>query len=104
MAEVPDYLVPTDGLTNSSVRFAGLDTISGKNGARVKFDIFDEDEEYVATFAFDVGPQPEETIDSIVAEAHRRMRDMIRQWLHDVDVMHRHYSKQTPGSTIPNNK
>ncbi|MGY2936002.1 hypothetical protein ACVWZ6_005604 [Bradyrhizobium sp. GM6.1] len=25
MPEVPDHLIPTDGLTNSKMRFAGLD-------------------------------------------------------------------------------
>ena len=98
MAEVPEYLVPTDGLTNSSVKFAGLDAIRGMNGARIRFDIFDEDQAYVATFAFDVGPQSEGAIDALVAEGHRKMRDILRQWLHGVDMMHQAYSKHKPVS------
>ena len=93
MAEVPDHLVPTDGLTNSSVKFAGLDALPGRNGARIRFDIFDEGQSYVATFSFDIGPRPEGTIDALVAEGHRKMRDVLRQWLHGVDMMHQAYSK-----------
>jgi hypothetical protein len=48
MAEVADHLVPTDGLTNARLRFAGLDLLdSGVQSTR--FDLYDENERYVAT-------------------------------------------------------
>lgn len=94
MAEVRDDLVPMDGFTNSSVRFAGFDAIPGQNGARIRFEITDEDRYVLGTFSIDVEPQAEGTVDAVVVEGYRRMKDVLRQWLHGVDVMHRSYAKR----------
>ena len=96
MAEVPDHLVPRDGLTNSSVEFVGFDAVPGQSGARIRFDIFDEDQDYLTTFAIYVGPQPAGTIDALIVEGHRKMRDVLRQWLHGVDMMHKAYARPKP--------
>jgi len=79
MAEIPDYLVPRDGLTNSSVQFEGLDALKGTGGARMRFAITDEDQRHLCSFEFDVPPQTDGTVDSVVAAGHRHMRDVVRQ-------------------------
>jgi hypothetical protein len=94
MAEVEDDLVPGDGFTNSSIQFAGFDSIEGTGGGTFRFNITDENQNYLATFEVCVGVQPEGTIDAMMIEAHRRMRDVLRQWLHGVHVMHKHYSER----------
>ena len=97
MAEVRDDLVPTDGLTNSFVRFAGLDTVKGSGAATLRFDIHDEDGDYLGTFPITVCVQTEGSIDSMVAEGHRQMKNVLRQWLHGMDVLHQAYSKRLAG-------
>lgn len=92
MPEVAEDLVPTDGLTNSSIKLAGLDVIPG--GARLRFEISDEDQSYVGTFAVTVGAMPQGTVDAMIAEGYRQMKDVVRQWLHGLDVMHKAYSKR----------
>lgn len=98
MPEVKDELFPTDGLTNADVQFAGLDMIKGTGGATFRFDLRDEDENYVGTFPIVVGPN-EQGVDGMIAEAHSILRDVLRQWLHQVDLMHDIYAARAAGST-----
>lgn len=94
MAEVPDHLVPTQGLTNSHIEFAGFDVLEG-GAVLVRFAMCDEDRNYLATFNVPVSPLAEGgTIDALVAEAHRRMCDVLRQWLYMTDVMRQAYEKR----------
>lgn len=98
MAEVPDHMVPTDGLTNSTLLLAGIDSLEGSGGS-LRFDIRDETGVYVGTFTVDVRPQPEGTTDALIAKGHEMMRDVLRQWLHTTEMARRHYAHLTPKST-----
>jgi len=91
MAEIDDHLVPTEGLTNSFVEFIGLEKTTGESDVRLKFGFFDEDHDHVGSFWVDVAPQPEGTLDAMVAEGHRRMVDVLRQWLYEMDNMRKAY-------------
>lgn len=87
MAEVADHLVPVDGLTNSSIRYAGLDTIKDQGGATHHFDIHDEDDDYVGTFKIETPANSSGSIDAMVLDAHRQMVNVLRQWLHAADAL-----------------
>jgi hypothetical protein len=95
MAEVPDYLVPTDGLTNSSIMLEGID-FAARGGANFRFRITDEQQQYVSTYMIHV-PAQNKSMDHMLAEAHRRLRDVLRQWLHMTNVIHRHHEKRAAG-------
>ena len=92
MPEVPDHLFPRAALTNSYIRFAGLDAEG--DGARVRFNIYDEERSFVATLVTEVGPQPSGTIDAIVVEGHRRLTQMLRQWLYEADQDRQAFERQ----------
>lgn len=91
MPAVPEHLVPTDGLTDSLIKYAGLDTWPKGGGATHRFDIYDEKKEFVGTFSIDVGPEDRGSVDEQIAEAHRRMVDALRQWLYITDKMRQAY-------------
>jgi len=91
MPEVPAHLVPIDGLTNSKVNFVGLDVLTGKSGAVVRFDILDEDEHKIGTIGIPIRPQKEGTTDAVIAAGYRALCDMLRQWLYVADKMAGHY-------------
>ena len=97
MPEVPDHLVPTDGLTNSKMRFCGFDLFESGEQI-VKFDISDEHREYVATFRIEVGRSRDGNADKVIADGHAKMRDVLRQWLHEVDTLERIYRKRAARS------
>ena len=99
MAEVPDYLVPTDGLTNSTMALAGIDLI-GRGGIQARFNISDEDQNYIGTFAIDVLPRGSEgTSDAMIADAYRKMSDVLRQWLYSADKMRQVYERRSAAQT-----
>lgn len=91
MAEVSDHLVPTDGLTNSHVRLAGIDTQPHSNGVVVRFDIRDEDDGYIGTLRIPVDPTSKTTVDALIVDAHKILTNMLRQWLFETDKMRQHY-------------
>lgn len=91
MAEVPDHLVPTDGLTNSLIKYGGLDTLPSGGGAIHRFDIYNEERKFVASFEIETGPTGRGSVDGMIAEAHRRMVDVLRQWLHLTEEMRQAY-------------
>jgi hypothetical protein len=93
MAEVPDHLVPSDGLTNSKLRFAGFDLLDGGEQI-VRFELFSEQRAFIATFPVRVGRSESGNVDTVIADAHARMRSNLRQWLYEVDVMEQFYRKQ----------
>jgi hypothetical protein len=93
MAEVPDHLVPQDGLTNSSVRWYGMEIMHGQGTVRFFFGIYDDNQQKIADFPIDLpvtGDRPGVT--PLIAEAHRRMNDILRQWLYMNDAMFQSYS------------
>jgi hypothetical protein len=93
MAEVPDHLVPSDGLTNSKIRFAGFDLLEG--GAQlVRFDIHNETQNFVASYAVEVGRSKGGNADTVIADGHAHMRSVLRQWLYTVDKLEQFYRKQ----------
>ncbi len=96
MAEIDDELVPMDGLTNTAIRFAGFDTMPSTGAALVRFEMLDEDGDRFATFSIEVDARAEGTTDALIAEGHRQMRDVLRQWLYRVDRAYRRYSARTP--------
>lgn len=93
MAEVPDHLVPAEGLTSSTMFYAGFDAIPNESGAIHRFDIRDENGDYVATFKIKTRPTDKGTIDSMVAEAHQKLTDILRQWLWWTDHNRQHHEK-----------
>lgn len=91
MADVPDHLAPEDGLTNSRIKFTAFE-VDELEIVVVKFTLFDEEGKIVGEFPIDVAPQPEGTIDAMIAAAHRKMCDVLRQWLLVTDKMVQSYS------------
>jgi hypothetical protein len=94
MAQVPDHLVPTDGLTDARIRFSSLD-VHQEGGADVHFGLYDEDENHLADFVIYVEPTDDGSIDRLVAEAHRRMCDVLRQWLYMTDKMRQAHEERS---------
>src|SRR5947208_2425555 len=93
MAEVPDHLVPSDGLTNSQIRFAGFGFPEG--GAQlVRFDIHNETQSFVATYVVEVVRSKGGNTDTVIADGHAYMRNVLRQWLHHMDKLEQFYRKQ----------
>lgn len=93
MAEVPDYLVPTDGLTNSRVRFSGLDIL--RSGEQlIRFEMSNESQQHVANFTIEVGPSRNGNADKVIADGHSKMRDILRQWLYETDKLEQFYRRQ----------
>lgn len=67
---VPDHLAPSDGLPNAFIRYAGFDAadeIGG--GATHRFDLYDENEDYVGTFKIETEPSDSNSIDDMVVKA-----------------------------------
>jgi hypothetical protein len=94
MAQIADHLVPTDGLTDAHIRFSSLE-IHEEGGADVHFSLYDDDENHLTDFVIYVEPAEYASMDRLVAEAHRRMCDVLRQWLYVTDKMRQHYEKQS---------
>jgi hypothetical protein len=97
MTDVPDHLVPADGLTNSNIALEGIDLVGG-GAINARFAITDENRDYVGTFTINVHPTGDGgTTDQMIAEAYRRMTDVLRQWLHGVDALRKVYeARQAP--------
>ena len=85
MAEVPDHLVPTDGLTNANIRLAGLDTMQGGGGAIFRFDMYDEEKRYVGTFPITVDAPASGGVNAMVKTAYAEMRNVLRQWIYVIE-------------------
>lgn len=97
--QIDDNLTPTDGLTNAHVRFSEMKVAASGGSATFKFDIYDEEDGYVGTFSVPVDPLPQGTVDAMIAEAHRRIRNVFRQFVY---LTHKSYEaharKAVPGS------
>jgi len=94
MPEVPEHLVPTDGLTDSRIHFAGMDTHHNDSGATMRFDIFDDRGDFVGTFNIDVYATEKGTVDAMIANAYRKLTDMLRQWLYCADQTRQAYDNK----------
>ena len=94
MAEVPDHLVPTDGLTNSRIHFAGVDTDEMGPGVTLRFEIRDEEDDLVGVIKIPVELATEGTVDAMIAEGFVRLADMLRQWLYEADEHRQAYGKR----------
>lgn len=94
MAQVPDHLVPADDLTDAHIRFSSL-KVHDEGGADVYFSLYDDDENHLADYVIYLEPAEYGSIDSLVAEAHKRMCDVLRQWLYVTDKMRQHYEKRS---------
>lgn len=93
MAEVPDHLVPMDGLSNASIRYAGFDAAHDGGEATHRFEIFDENDEYVGTFKIETEPNVHNSIDQMVREAHQQMTTILRQLLWLTNAISRNRDK-----------
>ena len=98
MAEVPDHLVPQDGLTNSAIRFDALDILHGEHKTRFSFGIYDEHQVRIADFPIEVSAGTD-GVAAMIAEAHRRMTDVLRHWLYWMDEMREAYEAQIPAQS-----
>jgi len=94
MSDVPDRLVPRDGLTNSYIKFVGLDAAGDAGAAVVRFDMHNENGTHIGTFRVVAGPTKNGSIDQMVSRAHRQMCDVLRQWLYMTDKMAQAYEKR----------
>lgn len=98
MAQVPDHLVPQDGLTNSLIKFTKLEAPQKGSGATIFFTMYDEDHIEVGEMSFFVPAKPKKgqkgTIDDLIARGHREMADVLRQWLYMIDVMRTAYESK----------
>jgi hypothetical protein len=95
MADVPNHLVPRDGLTNSAIRFDGLDINHNDDTVHVTFGIYDDYQARVTEYVIEV-PLADYPggVNGLIAHAHVKMTDILRQWLHLTDTMRRGY--ETP--------
>ena len=93
MAEVPDHLVPASRVSDARIRFAGLDTLEGGGGGVFRFDLFEGDA-CVGTFRFEIGPTGK-GIDHMVALAHQKMNDALRQMLHENELIRQAYGQRS---------
>jgi len=93
MAEVPDHLAPASRVSNARVRFAGLDTLEG-GGAVFRFDVF-QAEKQVGTFSFEVRPSGRGNTDGLIALAHQKMNDALRQMLQENELARQAYEKRS---------
>lgn len=96
MAEVPDHLVPGDGLTSSAIRFDAMEVAHNRRGAVFKFGIYGEDKNWIANFDVFVETPPNGGVQQMIAGAHRQMSDVLRQWLYMTDVLRQSYETQSP--------
>ena len=93
MPEVPAHLVPTDGLTNATIEFRSLDHVGG-GAADVVFQMFDENKNNMGQIVVHVKPTRKGTADAQIAEGHRVLCDMLRQWLYVTDKLRQEYEKR----------
>jgi hypothetical protein len=93
MVDVPDHLAPASRVSDSRIRFAGLDTLEGGGGGVFRFDFFQGDV-YVGTFKFEIGPTGK-GIDHMVALAHQKMNDALRQMLDENETRRQAYQKRS---------
>jgi hypothetical protein len=92
MAEVPDHLVPEDGLTNSFVRFHEMKVLhDGERGSLFRFGICTEKGVGLADFEVFVEIPPNGGVSQMIADAHRHMGDVLRQWLYVIDKRRQSY-------------
>ena len=91
MAEVPDHLVPTDGLCNYSVSFSKMEALE-RGSARFTFD-FTEKGHYITSLSFDVMAE-DDGLNGMMVRAHKKLIDALRQSLYIADVMQKAYEKQ----------
>lgn len=96
MADIADHLVPRDGLTNSYLKFTKLLAAPKGGGATIVFTLYDEDQIEIGEFDIAVAPRRggKGTVDEMIARAHRKMTDVLRQWIYMTDKVRQIY--ETP--------
>ena len=90
MATVPDHLVPTNGVSDAAVRFAGYEA---RGRAMIVHFEFSQGDRVVGTFSFTIDPAP--SIDSALALARQKMNDALRQMLYENELSWRVYLKRS---------
>lgn len=90
MVDVPDYLAPSDGLTNANIEFVGLDYLPGSKPT-VRFALTDANGHHGGTLLVTPDVRPGESMEGVVAAGHRELRDILRQWLYRIDIYTKAY-------------
>lgn len=85
MPEVPAHLVPSDGLTSSKIRMAGMDVLDDDKSGAFRFNFHDEDDYVFGTLTIEIGAHPEGNVDFMISQAHAKLRDMLRQWTYHAE-------------------
>lgn len=91
MPEVPDHLVPTDGLCNYGVRLGSV--VTGRRGAAAFLFEIHENDTIVATIPITVGAR-DDGLYGLYARAHSDLRDVFRQLVHVSDTLRVHYETE----------
>lgn len=87
-------LTPTDGLTNSTIKFVRLEATPSST-ALITFAFTDEEKRPAGEISIRVGVQPEETVDAMIAAAHAELINRLRQWLYVTAKSHGAYAART---------
>ncbi len=97
MVDIPENLAPQDGLTNAKIEFASF-FVEG-TGAIINFEMTDDEGNSVGEFPVEVHPSrisgAPQTVDALIASAHREMIDVLRQWIHELDVSAKAYESRS---------
>lgn len=91
MVEVAEHLVPTDGLTNTKISFTGF-AVAGPNG-HCRFEMTDEDGSPIGEIVVTVDGASAGSVDAMIVEAHRKVSDILRQWLYVTDKRRAAYER-----------
>lgn len=87
MAEVPDHLVPRDGLTNSTIRFEGMYSHPNSGHATFSFKMRGEQGDDIGVYNIIVAPNADGSVDQMIDVAHREMIDVLRQWIFELNIL-----------------
>lgn len=91
MPDVPEHLVPQDGLTNATIRYGGLDVLDNDRGVLHRFYISDEDGDAVGTFHIETALAGEGSVDHLIGLAHTNMINVLRQAIFELDLQRQAY-------------
>lgn len=93
MVDVPEHLAPRDGLTNATIRFAGLD--ADGSSARVRFEMLDHNKYVIGELVVPVGPVG--SVDQMISIAHQGAINILRQWIHVLEIGRKGYDTGSDG-------
>lgn len=93
MAEIPDHLVPTDGLANACVRIGAIYPM--QYGVEVHMELYDtKTNDAFGTVKFQLGQEVGKPLISVLAGAHHKMNLILRQLLYLNDRARQSYETE----------